>query len=381
MPKVTFRPKGVSMSLPITYSEEFRGNSYDGPGSSYDYVYRARQGRPYDLPSTYVRMKGYTVAALISGVYTGFGGLANAWTHKGGQVWGPDVRDVFVLELQQANNNAYEKFADKVKGAEAMLAVNIAERNQALEMIASRAKQLLQFCNFLRRRQFQKAAACLGVKTPKSVRHLGRDVSAAFLEFHFGWEPLIGDIGAGVDILQGDVPDKHIRSRGKPVTKDFHVHLSDDFTVTDYGTKVKVQTSCSARVVVTNPSLHAADQWGFVNPVSVAWELVPFSFVVDWFVPVSSFLNSMTDFLGLEMDQTCYFSLIHTPAWVYTQGYVRPDIHLVGTKTVATTGYHASRTLGIPSVTLVPRRVSGISPVRAATAVSLLLQQGLRGLH
>jgi hypothetical protein len=39
-------------------------------------------------------------------------------------------------------------------------------------------------------------------------------------------------------------------------------------------------------------------QTGIDNPALLAWELLPYSFVVDWFLPVGNYLQSLTDFAG-----------------------------------------------------------------------------------
>lgn len=365
------------MALPITYHGTTWSNGLDGRTSSYYDLYQSKQARPYDLPATYKMVRGYTVAAEYYGALTNFASLANVGVHKGVLGWGPDVNSTFGLQILQANNNAYEKFSEKVKGVSAMVAVDIAELNTSLKMIADRALQLLLFCEALRRGRFKEAAALLGVQKPESFRKLAKKGFAnQFLEFHFGWEPLIGDIGAAVDILQKDPKDKRVQCRGKRVDKHLvGVENTGGYTYR-YECRAKIQTSCSSRVKVSNPMLHMADQLGFVNPAGIAWELVPFSFVVDWFVPVSAFLNSYTDFLGLDMDQTSYFNILRTPVWSYQEW--SNDPHFPGGRDIVTTGVYATRTLGIPSVTLVPRRITGISPTRAATAIALLLQQGLR---
>lgn len=51
---------------------------------------------------------------------------------------------------------------------------------------------------------------------------------------------------------------------------------------------------------VNNPLLRAVDQLGLTNPLSVAWELVPLSFVVDWFVPVGNLLSSVVAPQGVD---------------------------------------------------------------------------------
>lgn len=48
----------------------------------------------------------------------------------------------------------------------------------------------------------------------------------------------------------------------------------------------------------TSPSLSTAQQLGLTNPAQLAWELVPFSFVVDWFIPVGDFFAQLDATLG-----------------------------------------------------------------------------------
>lgn len=40
-------------------------------------------------------------------------------------------------------------------------------------------------------------------------------------------------------------------------------------------------------------SLDMPARFGLVNPLEVAWELLPFSFVADWFLPIGGYLNAM----------------------------------------------------------------------------------------
>jgi len=39
--------------------------------------------------------------------------------------------------------------------------------------------------------------------------------------------------------------------------------------------------------------LSAPRSLGLYDPLSVAWELVPFSFVADWFIPIGTYLDNL----------------------------------------------------------------------------------------
>jgi hypothetical protein len=42
------------------------------------------------------------------------------------------------------------------------------------------------------------------------------------------------------------------------------------------------------------------NQTGFTNPINLLWELLPFSFVADWFLPIGNYLEALTAWNGLE---------------------------------------------------------------------------------
>jgi len=49
----------------------------------------------------------------------------------------------------------------------------------------------------------------------------------------------------------------------------------------------------------SSEEVHTLAQMGFTNPALIAWELTPWSFVIDWFLPVGNFISSLDATLGL----------------------------------------------------------------------------------
>jgi hypothetical protein len=193
-----------------------------------------------------------------------------------------------------------------------------------------------------------------------------------FLEYHFGWEPLVKDIGGAVDLLQKPYPRGKVTGRGSSDKGSGIVHTQvgnevahDDYKIIN---KVRIQ----AEVSVSNQNLFLASQMGFVNPLSVAWELVPFSFVVDWFTNVGQVLGSMTDFVGVSLGDTMI---------TYKQETIRDWIRFNTVSGVVrgntAKGVFVRRTLPgvIPGPSLVLKPFKGFSVTRGLTAISLLLQQ------
>lgn len=216
--------------------------------------------------------------------------------------WGEPTSNAFAL----VKSAAYEKFIEQCKGESASLGAAIGEWESSFDMIAARAIQLRKGITAFQRGQLSRAAAILAVPED-SVRNARGGVnkrhyaSSLWLETHFGWAPMIGDIYNAVDVLQRPFP-KARKVRGRSTTRVTKKHSGIYSGVAT----TKLRGMYYGEVEVTNPNLLLANQLGLVNPLSVAWELVPFSFVVDWFVNVSQILSSYTDLLGLKVTNAGY---------------------------------------------------------------------------
>lgn len=272
----------------------------------------------------------------------------------------------FAAGSAQAINRAYSKFRDSVN-EEAMLLVNAAERKQAINMVTKSANRMLyalQLCSSGRRAAAMKA---LGLKQPKSRRFgRSRDASGMFLEMHFGWEPLIKDIYSAIEILES--PYKYVVGEGKGGSNYTKIQPNDYYKWSQNMT-ITWKVRMGAFLTVTNPNLSKASQLGLINPATVAWELIPWSFLVDWFVPVSQFLGSSTDFVGLTLRDpytTIYGEGNDVQKYTDASGNF-------GNWNLQ--GHSMRRSLGIASPTLHFTPPRQLSMTRGFTAISLLAQQ------
>lgn len=310
-----------------------------------------KQRKPYSIPLAY-SMSVRNVDSVHFVDNRDLRDISNCPSYNGGYTVNP-------------GNKAYGKLVSAL-GEASLWAVNIAEHKQAYGMIAARATTLWRFAKAINRFDIPLAARILGVSVPPRLRHFdprrtAKSVGNLWLEFHFGWEPLVQDIGAGISTLTKPIQPKKLVGKGKGTTfEKWGVPGQNAFTAT-YDSKVRME--CKA--TVTNPNLFIASQLGFVNPLAIAWELVPFSFVVDWFVNVGQVLGSMTDFAGVTLVDkatTTYQVIKKTEQW-YT-----------GVSASYTT-VTVSRSQSITGPSLRVRPWNGVSPVRAITAISLLVQQ------
>lgn len=270
-----------------------------------------------------------------------------------------------------AYNKAYKKWSEAL-GEKADLSVSLAEWHQSADMINRRSNQLYHFFKNLRKGRFGDAFDALDLPRDRRVKPVAKDFAGKVLETNFGWAPLADDIASAVEILQGGIPAEKIYGRatasfGSTKTAD-SPNASNSYL--DQVVSGQVSVHIQAYASVNNPNLWLANQMGFVNPLTFAWELVPYSFVVDWFTNVGDFLSSFTDTVGLSLSREFYTVHHVTPS---KRRYRHSDGRIVTDQFERVV---TSRVVGtIPKPTLRVRPFNGFSVKRAANAVSLLIQQ------
>lgn len=157
------------------------------------------------------------------------------------------------------------------------------------------------------------AARDLGVGVPKRAhsrfkksypKRQAEAVSQAWLELQYGWKPLLSDVyGLAEQLAQQSnrPPTKTVKGR-----KTLIVPIK--YRTTSVSGKAKTETSrtgtakatviYSVTYAITSPVVASAKEIGLTNPLLIAWELLPFSFVADWFVPIGSYIGNMDATLG-----------------------------------------------------------------------------------
>lgn len=184
--------------------------------------------------------------------------------------------------------DCYAKFKSKAfEKAEAALAVDFAELHETISMIDGTLARLIRAARHVRRGRFDQAARDLNIPKPKKLWDVNRRFAENWLAYRYGWQPLYSSIASTLEAF-----DKPPRDHFVEATVKDRKSIQDSIV----GASIKMK----GRVIVESPITARLNQMGLLNPLSVAWELVPFSFVADWFLPISSYLENLTGFAGLS---------------------------------------------------------------------------------
>jgi hypothetical protein len=167
--------------------------------------------------------------------------------------------------------------------------------------------------SLLHLRRGNVAGALQALESNPNVRRRGNfrptgSLASDWLALQYGWKPAINDVHYGMMALSKfdleDVAVANVRSSAtshdvKSASLRPNAAGSPP-VVGGYSIITRTRTSFQLRFRVQDHFRALMSQSGFTNPVSLAWELLPFSFVFDWALPVGSFFESLDQWGGLE---------------------------------------------------------------------------------
>jgi len=296
---------------------------------------------------------------------------------KGG--W--DLRDT---RINQASNKSYSKLIEQINETSDVANEALFKVSESMDLITNRLVQIANIARALRKKDYSGAAKAAGIsKSNFKPKNASKNFGDVWLEYHFGWTNLVNDIYRGMDVMSSKFPtNKPLHARASEAGSESVItaygHLPNSSYVLREHMEYKVYSVQGCSFSLTNYNLHLVQQLGLANPAAIAWALVPYSFVVDWFVDVQSFILSYTDLVGIELHDSYHTWHAKATSSIdevhYTSTFDPPDFYrVISYGSGAVSAYSGVRSSGLALPTLTPKRCKAISNVRAATAISLLL--------
>lgn len=319
-------------------------------------------------------------------LYVSHRNVASGVCQANGEAWAA------IPEPDSVVAKLHSKVLGSIRGDGAQLLTAAAEWRSSLDMVSARAIQLRKAYLHLRRFDLPAVAQTLRMNTRESrkatvsvERKMAKDsqitLSELWLEYWMGWAPTMSDIYNSIDVLQRPIPDQFIKERVSWTSSKRLQDFPDGGPSQQISmSTVEGQTAFYGRAQVTNHNLFIANQLGLVNPVQTAWELVPFSFIVDWFTNVGQVLGSATASAGISISASGYARRVIVSAQrvgfnTEYDSWDRPrKVHFAGTMT----GLTVSRSPGSLSSPPLYMKFDRLSLTRAATSISLLREIFLR---
>lgn len=188
------------------------------------------------------------------------------------------------------------KLLEKWRGGDWNPSVTAGESVEAWTLIADRVRRLARGYKAVRRGDVGSAVRFLA-GSGRAARHkpkrlTSREVSATWLEMQYGWIPLVKDIYAASEFTSVHVSMPTLRTSKRswgpaptPSGGSIPANRVNDGWVNERLTSVKL--------LLTSTEVPLPERLGLTDPVTVLWELLPGSFILDWVLPIGDFLTAL----------------------------------------------------------------------------------------
>jgi len=192
-----------------------------------------------------------------------------------------------------------------IKGHDFNLGVALGEGKMTVRLVQSTLSRLGKAYIQVRKGNLSGAAFTLGIKnySRKAVRGIkpprnrgnvpklkprSEQIAKKWLELQYGWVPLMNDVFEAAKAYE-----KHANGPRKTKFQARRTRLTkNSLIVSDQKHTGTARESRSVSYIMVE-SMSVPRELGLLDPVSVAWELMPLSFVVDWFIPIGSYLENL----------------------------------------------------------------------------------------
>lgn len=237
-----------------------------------------------------------------------------------------DLPSVFLKDRDQARRKAFGKFASLLEESP-MTLVNVGESDTSLTMMSRRLTQLYKGFRALKSFRFYEAAKVFNLvrDSRPAVRKIGthkrlrwtkhpisrkwyprpkqnllrkwsKDASGLYLEYAFGWAPLVKDVQTLVTALEKPLSysPTPIRATSAVVGNNKETSWTPSYR---YQSSASWKVRCTTGAVIdsgSNPNYELFSRLGLVDLASTALEMVPFSFVANWFFTLDSCIKSFS---------------------------------------------------------------------------------------
>lgn len=208
---------------------------------------------------------------------------------------------------------AMGKVREQIAGHDFNASLAFADVEKTSEMLYHSGRRCIDFLYALARFDYQRVLRLIpkivqGSKDNGRLRdamiHGGRtrDIADTWLAAQYGWSPLISDFVSAIEAWQvRKLKPRRVKFRGRASGVDRFLDLSAPGSLQRCNMLVREDISYVVTLQETGSTpdftllgMNLETMW------SIAWERVPFSFVVDWFIPIGNAIQEWAFFRGMD---------------------------------------------------------------------------------
>jgi len=219
-------------------------------------------------------------------------------------------------------NNAVSDFYEKIRSSDINIALTAGERKESAKMLTGAFNALTSLTRSARKLKREL------IHNPSLV------LSSGWLQYKYGWLPFYSDIYNCLNFHFHLFSEMEFKGySGRQIQRQYKTVATGYFSHTVYRTE-KIKRKC---LVIVEAGIANSDAYNLtritsLNPLSIAWELTPLSFVFDWFIDVGGYLASMEAslFNGLTFNRGMVTELVRSSHIMDSNSYKEGKVWWTG---------------------------------------------------
>ncbi len=312
-----------------------------------------------------------TFTSFFDSLFSVHNSWNNTWQHNvSAQALGVNPSGPVNTYWNELNTLALKRLLGRYKNHDFNAGTFLAEAPETLKMVSKAGISIFSAYRDVRKGRFGKALSTLRKANIEKGRTfvVDKNASSAWLALQFGWIPLIGDAFNAVDAysyVRENARTTKVRGAQRRVVPS--PNKAPQFYVARSLNLYRVQV-----ILKTTYRPSEYEQFGLTSPSLIAWELLPFSFVVDYFYGIGEWLELNAILPRSDSVYITTQSYIQSLGGITTPGmplstydrFIPPSPSYLGRYV------YVKRTVS-PTVNLPPPRVKGISFHQMANMLAL----------
>lgn len=362
-----------SSSVGSAYSSFYHTKSWSGTDGKYEFI---------GTPSERLKWNNFTAEEFVESQTS----ETSTWTSGSGC---PLTYPGYYAQY----NDTLTRLIQEIQGHKLNLAMDIAEGKEAGIMVMNTIKGIGKIAEDVRHKDLASAARRLTAlyshnpatyvyRPPrnflKAMERTTSDVGNTWLAIQYGMKPLLGSIFESVNLY-----NTRMAERRRAIVK-VSTRVRDWYD----GSASPLNWTCKGpfigRIHITYEMeeqfpLPLMTELGFHDPATIAWELIPASFVADWFLPVGQYLELINKIPKLQgrfrVTRTLrheYNGYVVNPVWVASHGQTYSSGEQRRIERVVSSSLGGAIDIPLPRFVPLP---DFMSPSRFWTSLALTKQQ------
>lgn len=221
------------------------------------------------------------------------------------------------IDTGRLSDIAITEAYSRIDFSEAALLATLGELPETISGLISIFKRSIKIFRAIRKFDIK---ALLGEISPK-------ELADRYMEYRYGIRPLLYDVKSILSAYNSTQKkfDRYT-FRGKASASaqagptEFTYYANSVFAYKAYAS-VKREVTARAGCLTHLHALSKLNVWGLDQPIETLWELLPYSFVIDWFFNIGKTIASFTPEAGCEI-LASYVTMEDITSWSISGGHV-----------------------------------------------------------